>query len=629
MKSTDRGASWIRLGSGYPAGNTGNANQFLTQWINVIIVDPANSNVIYLSSTSGLFRSTDGGQNWTAGTNGFGDSRSLVLDTSSPAASRILYAGISGRGVFQSTDGGQNWTLILSGATAVVANALCPTPPCVPARSLGKFIVALAPPASPPNAGGIQVLYATVEGQPVVAAPPPGSTNAPDPVGLFMTTDQGVNWVQQPATGIPANTQGGYSFHMAVDPASPGDGVNDIIYFGTVTQARSSNSGGSFTTLPTSPPTGSNGLHADTHAWAFFPQPSPTPSIVYCGNDGGLFRSVDDGANWTPVNAGGLQTGLFYNIDIKPDPTASVTVGALQDNQVQTTSGGSGLGWVATVGGDGFDVAYDGTIAGQVYSSTGCGISVNRSTDDGVTWAPITPPWTAAEASCTNQLTSVTTDPSNGGVIYVSSSQNLWQSSDGGGTWRILSPFAGAGIVDVARTNSNNVLIAVGTQVFVSTNARAATVGAPAGVVFNPLPALPNRNVARAIFDPNDPTVIYAVLGGFNGAGAAQRGHVFRTSIGAATWTDISPTVASPTLGSPPEQVDLPFNAIALDGTDTPTTIYVGTDFGVLRSVDGGSSWYILDDIHIPNVPVTDLVLRQPGRGAASRHVWPWRIRFH
>ena len=38
------------------------------------------------------------------------------------------------------------------------------------------------------------------------------------------------------------------------------------------------------------------------------------------------------GLTWTPLTAGGLQTGLFYNIDIKPDASASVTVGALQDN---------------------------------------------------------------------------------------------------------------------------------------------------------------------------------------------------------------------------------------------------------------------------------------------------------
>jgi hypothetical protein len=592
FKSTDGGASWILLGSGYPAGNTGNAIQFVNQSINVVIVDPANSSVAYLGCTSGVFVSNDGGQNWTAGAGASGDARSLVLDTTSPAGSRILYAGLSSIGVVQSTDGGRNWTQILSASTPVVASALCPTPPCSPARSIGKYIVALAPPASPPNPAGVQVLYVTMQGRPVNLPPKP--TDAPDPVGVFVSTNQGGTWTQQAATGMPTNTQGGYSFNMAVDPASPGDGINDILYFGTVNQSKSTDSGVSFSAK--------NALHSDTHSWAFIPQPSPNPSIVFCGNDGGLDKSTDGGSTWTPRNSGGLQTGLFYNIDSKPDATASVTVGALQDNKVETTKGGTLLGWLATDGGDGWDVAYDATIAGQVYASSGFYSSpctqVHLLTGDATAFAANITPWgTTTDAGC--YLAPVTTDPTTGGIVYVSGSQNLWQSRNAGTSWRILSPFAGTGNVDVAAANGNNVVIAVGNQVFVSTNSLAATVGLPTGVTFTNITRnLPSRNVARALFDPNDPTVIYAVLGGFNGGGAGQSGHVFRTTIGATSWTDISPAL------------DLPFNAIALDGTDTPTTIYAGTDLGVIRSVDNGATWYVLDDIHFPRAPVLDLNLR-------------------
>src|SRR6266496_2609468 len=70
LKSTDGGSSWIVLGSNLPAGNTGNADDlFAGENVNVIIVDPdpANSNVLYLGASNGLFRSTDGGRNWTPG----------------------------------------------------------------------------------------------------------------------------------------------------------------------------------------------------------------------------------------------------------------------------------------------------------------------------------------------------------------------------------------------------------------------------------------------------------------------------------------------------------------------------------------------------------------------------------
>jgi photosystem II stability/assembly factor-like uncharacterized protein len=280
---------------------------------------------------------------------------------------------------------------------------------------------------------------------------------------------------------------------------------------------------------------------------------------------------------------------------------------------VETTSGGTGLGWLGTNGGDGWDVAYDSAIAGQLYTASGfwrpapC-TRVFRSTDDGATWSGITP-WGTTGDGARCYLSSVSTDPSNGGTVYVSGSQNLWQSRDGGNTWRTIGAFPipttnfVAATATVARTNGNNVVVVVLNQVFVSTNALAATVGPPSGVTFTNITRnLPGRNVLRAAFDPNDPTVIYAVLGGFNGVGPGQTGHVFRTTIGAASWTDISPAL------------DVPFGALALDGTDTPTTIYVGTDLGVLRSVDGGATWYVLDDIHFPRAPVTDLVLSNQAR---------------
>lgn len=577
-KSTDGGATVIRLGSGFPAGNVGSASQFFRQSINVIIVDPADSQTVYLSSSRGVFRSTDGGLNWVRGTGSNGDAQSLVLDATSPAGARILYAGITGRGVFRSTDGGQNWAALLTGATPAVAAAIGAAP-----KGFSKVVLDLAPPTAPPAPGGIQVLYAALS----------GTGGAPDPVGLFLSTDQGATWTQQTATGMPTNTQGGYSFHFAVDPASPGDGAGDILYFGCVGQAVSTDAGATFT--------GMTGLHADTHAWAFVADPTTGASTVYCGNDGGIARSTDGGGTWISLNAGGLQTGLFYNLDVRPGASAGVSVGALQDNQVETTSGAPGLQWAGTNGGDGWDAVYDGQTAGQVYATSGFWFPapctrVFRSTDDGATWSEITPWGTATDAGC--YLAPIATDPSAAGTVYVSGSQNLWQSQDGGSTWRVVGSFPGAGQVSVAQTDGNRVVVAVGTQVFVSTDALAAATPTFTDITRN----LPGRSAQRAAFDPADPTVVYVVLGGFDGVGPGQQGHVFRTTVGGTAWTDISPAL------------NVPHGALALDGSDNPTTLYVGTDLGVLRSVDRGATWTVLDDIHFPRAAVTDLVIGRGGR---------------
>ena len=65
FKSTDGGFSWVRLGSGYPSSAPSNASIFFSRVINVVIVDPANHQTVYLASNSGLFVSHDGGFNWT------------------------------------------------------------------------------------------------------------------------------------------------------------------------------------------------------------------------------------------------------------------------------------------------------------------------------------------------------------------------------------------------------------------------------------------------------------------------------------------------------------------------------------------------------------------------------------
>ena len=84
--------------------------------------------------------------------------------------------------------------------------------------------------------------------------------------------------------------------------------------------------------------------------------------------------------------------------------------------------------------------------------------------------------------------------------------------------------------------------------------------------------------MTRVAFDPSNSTVIYATLAGIGQQTPARPGHVYRTTITATGWTDISP------------QGDVPVNAIALDGTSTPAVIYVGTDLQVLRSNDGGAA---------------------------------------
>ncbi len=598
MKSTDGGGSWIVLGSGYPPGNTGNANLFVGRNIYSIIVDPANSNRLYLASNIGLYRSTDGGLNWTIGTNGGGVAESLALDPSSPTGARVLFAGINSTGVKRSTDGGLTWTTVLTTATTALANALTPHNTVTSNAGIGKVAVALAPPASPPNAAGVQVVYLTIEGN--------GGNFIPTPytpiLGIFQSTDQGTNWALRSANAPPAlQCQCFYTNTIAVDPASPGNGTTDTVYWGGTNTFRSDDGGATFSDV-------TNGIHADSHAWAFTPQGAGNPSIVFAGNDGGIFKSTDKGATWTgtgagpaTINGGGLQSTQIYHMDVKSNATADVTLNANQDNG--TVKGTGSLLWNLTNGGDGLDVVFAKATTDDAFAINNGGPT--HSGNSGDTWSGISGDLPGDQIQIFRNTMNV--DPNTTSTLYFSGAATpakvtpptpaiagqLWQSTNGGTNWRNITQFTAISTVGpstVAAVNSNNVAVAVGGKVFVSTNALASTVGPPSGVVFTDITRdLPGRSVTRIAFDPIDPTVIYATLSGFGG------GHVFATTIGGSGWTDISPAV------------DVPFNGIALDGATNPTTIYVGTDLGVYRSVDGGSSWTTLDQPHFPNCPVSDL----------------------
>jgi photosystem II stability/assembly factor-like uncharacterized protein len=617
LKTTDGGGSWIVLGSGFPASNNGNALIFRGRDVWGVAVDPANSNQVYAASNIGLWTSTDGGNNWTHGTNGTGVAQSLVVDASSPAANRVLFAGIQGQGIDRSNDGGATWTQVLNSSTPAVAAALAThvAPPPAPAPGIGKVIVALAPPATPPNAAGVQVIYVTIEGT---------GGNFPIPndpyyniLGIFQSTDQGATWTQRSATGLfPGGgaCQCFYTNNLAVDPASPGDGANDILYWGGTNTFMSTDAGNTFSDV-------TNGIHADSHTFSFAPQPS-APSFVYAGNDGGIWRSINNGSTWTGTNGGsppltiqggGLQTTLIYHMDVKRDATASVTLIALQDNGTAQFTGSPT--WTNTAGGDGLIAVFDQT---GVPANQSLAYAVNdggpmKSTDSGSTWSDITS--NLPNSGCNIQIATFTNsldvDPSNAGYLYFGGHNNqptgcptlnpgqLFQTTDGGGSWRQITSLtfnSSAGPTAVAPANPNNVAVVAnrGNNVFVSTNALASTVGPPSGVVFTDITRnLPGGGITQLAFDPNDPTVLYATLSGFGFS------HILRTTIGGSSWTDLTPALF------------VPYNTIALDGASNPTGLYVGTDLGVLRSLDGGSTWATLDDIHLPNAPVTQLRINQ------------------
>src|SRR5262249_41016126 len=124
---------------------------------------------------------------------------------------------------------------------------------------------------------------------------------------------------------------------------------------------------------------------------------------------------------------------------------------------------------------------------------------------------------------------------------------------------------------------------------------------------------VPDRPVATLAIDPKNANVIYVGLTQFDETIPGQPGHLFKTTNALAaspTWTRLGPTL------------NLPFFSVAVDPINSQI-VYLGTNQGLYKSLDGGATFTHADDV--PNVSVSDIRTTPAGTVAAftnGRGVW-------
>lgn len=104
FKSTNRGSSWQLLPS------TANDPNFA--FVNRIVVSPTNENILVAAVASGIMRSTDGGASWTRTLTTSGLCQQVIAAPNNP---NTLYAAVNIGQVWKSVDGGINWTAASNG----------------------------------------------------------------------------------------------------------------------------------------------------------------------------------------------------------------------------------------------------------------------------------------------------------------------------------------------------------------------------------------------------------------------------------------------------------------------------------------------------------------------------------
>lgn len=403
-KSSNGGKSWKNMGLKK------------SEHISDIIIHPENSDIVWAAvqgplwskgGERGLYKTIDGGKKWKRvlkpGDEWTGVT-SLVIDPRNPDK---LYAATWSRqrtvatyvgtgphsGIHRSDDGGETWTKLKSG---------------LPSGNMGKIGLAISP--MKPD-----VVYATIE-----------TDNRKG--GFYRTANQGASW-KKLSNEVGGGTGPHYYQEIFADQHQ-----FDRVYIAS-NYSKVSNDGGKTWT-----PMNLERKHVDDHAMAFHPT---DPDFVLIGSDGGMYLSHDRMATWRYM--ANLPITQFYKIAVDDAAPFYSVYGGTQDNNTQVgpsrTNKSEGIknkDWALTLGGDGHQPATEPGNPDIVYSQWQQGNLTRRDmkTKENVYIKPQPRLGDPAERFNWDAPINVSThDPKR---LYFAS-QRVWRSDDRGDSWTPVS----------------------------------------------------------------------------------------------------------------------------------------------------------------------------------------------
>jgi hypothetical protein len=545
LRSTDGGTTWS-LRATAPFVGTGFYD---------LVVDRANPNRLLAATTALLAESTDGGAHWSQRI----PQRTWSL---SPGAAGEVLAACA-VGVMRSTDGGTTWAPVpLPGGPARYQRlAVC--------QASGSPGVAYA--AGVDFAGGAYLWRRAAAGGAFAAEPLPPELKV-------------------------ANAS--YHWCAAVKPNDP-----NVLYLGSFDLHRGRRGTGgwawgwNWSNLSSRANSGDS-IHVDQHAVAFDPA---DPAVVYAGNDGGLYRSADEGIGWASLNRGLGITEFEY---MTQDPgNAAWIMGGTQDNG--TLLRGAGLTWEVAAMGDGGDCGVNEAAPATCFHSY-FSMGMERSTSGGGegTWSAVGPFPAAGYDSLFYPPLEVN------GATVAQAGQTVFVSADQGTSWAEVALNAGQRVSALAVVSATRILAGTnGGRIFRLDRAAAGWAGATVTALASPRQAY----VSDLFVDPRRPNEVWLAYSDLN-----PLQHVFFSTDGGATWSSRS--------GAGSGLPTLPANAVAVDPAN-PARVFVALDLQVYQSLNGGASWAMYGT-GLPNALVGDIAVHAATRRlrAATRSRGMWEI---
>lgn len=399
-KSTDGGLNWTNMG--LPKSDR----------ISSIIVDPRDSNNIWVgvlgalwgdSEERGIYNSKDGGKTWNKihyidNKTGCSD---LVIDPTNP---NVMYAsfwefrrtgwsfnsGGNFSSLLKTIDGGKTWNKIHNG---------------FPAGQLGRIAIAVAP-------SNANILYSVIE------------CEKDSEKGLYKSEDGGKSW-KHLNSDFALVVRPFYFSRITIDPKNP-----DIVYKGGLNGSISRDGGKTFRNL--------GAMHSDIHD--IIVDPIDT-NRIYVATDGGMYRSWNNGSTLDIVK--NLPISQYYHITLDTEEPYNI-YGGLQDNgswygPSKSDGGIEARDWNSVGYGDGFRVLKHPTKK-IIYSEMQGAENIwryNLETKELKTIQPLQEKGVVKLRF--NWNTPIVTGLHNPDRIYAGS-QFVHVSDDMGASWKIISP---------------------------------------------------------------------------------------------------------------------------------------------------------------------------------------------
>lgn len=617
------GESWVRnsvsVGTGVYRSRDGGENWESvglpdSEHVSRILINPQDGKTVFAcalghlwnsNTERGVYKTTDGGKNWNKVLYR-NDSTGCAEMAMDPQDSKVVYAamwdvrrephnfrsGGPGSGLFKSTDGGATWHELRKG---------------LPEGDLGRIGIAVAP-------SNHNRVYAVVE--------------AKNHTALFRSDDAGDTWAEvnnsQNISGRPF-----YFARLTVDPKNA-DRVYKPGFFVTVSEDAGKSFSAAFS--PSEGPGG--GFHGDVHALWIDPD---DPEQVLIGTDGGVYQSLDRASHWRFLN--NLPVSQFYHVSFDMAMPYNV-YGGLQDNGTwmgpsRAVDAIGNRHWRNIDFGDGFWAFSDPSDPDYAYAEyQGGKISrFRKSTGESRDIKPL--PRSGEPEFRFNWNAAMQMSPKHPGTIYLGG-QFLFRSRDHGESWDRISPdlttndparqhqeLSGGLTIDNSDAEKFETIYtisespkspATGDVIWVGTDDGNVQVTRDGGkhwtnVVKN-VPGLPpNTWVSTIEASHFDAAIAYATFDGH--AGGDMKTYVYETRDYGKTWKSLS----TPELNG--------YAHVVRQDLVNPNLLFVGTEFGLFISIDGGGHWAQFKG-DLPNVAVrdiaiqpreSDLILATHGRG--------------